>query len=42
MKAVAGTGTKKGPRSGVEKAFDILLWAAVVAAVIYFMSKQCT
>ncbi len=40
MKAIAGTGSKK-PRSGAEKAFDLVLWLAVAAALFYFFSKQC-
>jgi hypothetical protein len=42
FKMVAGTKGGKGPRSGLEKVFDIALWIAVVAALFYFVSKQCT
>ena len=41
LQMVAGTGKKKGPKTPVEKVFDIILWIAVIAAGYYFVSKQC-
>jgi hypothetical protein len=42
MKAIAGTGKKKGPKSPVEKAIDVILWVAVIVAIGYFLSNKCT
>lgn len=41
LQLVAGTSKKKGPKTAVEKIFDIILWIAVIAAGFYFVSKQC-
>ena len=42
LQLIAGTSKKKGPKTAVEKLFDIVLWIAVVAAGFFFVSKQCT
>ncbi|OGQ90577.1 MAG: hypothetical protein A2289_08505 [Deltaproteobacteria bacterium RIFOXYA12_FULL_58_15] len=41
MKTLAGTGRSKGPKSPVEKTFDVILWIAVIAAVGFAIFKRC-
>jgi hypothetical protein len=41
LQVVAGTGKKKGPKTPLERAFDILLWLVVIAAGFYLFSEKC-